>query len=144
MVVVQIPVYLLTDSISPYFQGFAVCPTSKYVSFSLVFTLMSKLQGKVFSYSILIHSNNLIQEFCRIPLCLPCGVCLNVWKWKPSNSGTFLAAVRQAVSTVAGSSSSRTLFLYQSPTGVLYIKAVVPFFPFLPYRSFCHNRFSFR
>lgn len=30
--------------------------------------------------------------------------CLNVWKWKPSNSGTFLAAVRQAVSTVAGSS----------------------------------------
>ncbi len=30
--------------------------------------------------------------------------CLSVWKWKPSNSGTFLAAVQQAVSTVAGSS----------------------------------------
>ncbi len=27
-----------------------------------------------------------------------------MWKWNPSNSGTFLAAVRQAVSTVAGSS----------------------------------------
>ena len=31
-----------------YFQGFAVCPTSKYVSFSLVFALIGKLQGKVF------------------------------------------------------------------------------------------------
>lgn len=28
-----------------------------------------------------------------------------MWKWNPSNSGTFLAAVRQAVSTVAGSST---------------------------------------
>ena len=45
--IIQIPVYLLTDLTSPYFQGFTTYATSKYVFFSLVFALMSKLQGKV-------------------------------------------------------------------------------------------------
>ena len=44
----KIPVYLLTVLTFLYFQGFAVCPDLKYVSFSLVFALISKLQGKVF------------------------------------------------------------------------------------------------
>ena len=39
---------LLTVLTFLYFQGFAVCPVSKYVSFSLVFVLIGKLQGKVF------------------------------------------------------------------------------------------------
>ena len=33
----SIPVYLLTDLTSPYFQGFTTYATSKYVFFSLVF-----------------------------------------------------------------------------------------------------------
>lgn len=44
----KLPVYLLTALTFLNFQGFAVCLTSKYVSFSLVFALMSRLQGKVF------------------------------------------------------------------------------------------------
>ncbi len=31
-----------------------------------------------FSYSVLIHSHNLIQEFCGIPLCLSCSVCIDI------------------------------------------------------------------
>ena len=37
-----------------------------------------------------------------------------------------------------------TFFLYQVPACIFHIKAVVPFPSFLPYRTFCHNRFSFR
>ena len=53
---------------------------SKYVSFSLVFALMGKSQGKVFliQFLFLIHSHNLIQEPCGIPLSLPCSVCIAI------------------------------------------------------------------
>ena len=32
----------------------------------------------------------------------------------------------------------------QIAAGVFYIEAVVPFLSFFSYRSFCHNRYSFR
>ena len=44
----EIPIYLLTVLTFLDFQGFVVCQTLIYVSFSLVFALMSRLQGKVF------------------------------------------------------------------------------------------------
>ena len=60
---IRLPVYLLTVLTFLDFQGFAVCQTSKYVSFSLVFALIGKLQGKVFDiqFLFLIYSHNLIQ-----------------------------------------------------------------------------------
>ena len=61
----KIPVYLLTVLTFLYFQGFAVCPALKYVSFSLVFALISKLQGKVFviQFSLL---NSFPQPYPRV------------------------------------------------------------------------------
>jgi hypothetical protein len=51
---------------------------SKYVFFPLIFALMGRLSRESFSYSVLIHSHNLIQEFCRFPLCLSCSVCIDI------------------------------------------------------------------
>ena len=61
----QIPIYLLTVLTFLYFQGFAICLTLKYVSFSLVFALISKLQGKVFliQFSLL---NSFPQPYPRV------------------------------------------------------------------------------
>ena len=50
---------------------------SKYVFFPLIFALMG-ISRESFSYSVLIHSHNLIQEFCRFPLCLSCNVCIDI------------------------------------------------------------------
>ena len=49
MQLMSIQIYLLTVLTFLYFQGFMVYLTLKYVSFSLVFALISKLQGKVFA-----------------------------------------------------------------------------------------------
>ena len=61
----KIPVYLLTVLTFLYFQGSAICLTLKYVSFSLVFALISKLQGKdfVIQFSLL---NSFPQPYPRV------------------------------------------------------------------------------
>ena len=61
----EILFYLLTVLNFLYFQGFAVCSASKYVSFSLVFSLIGKLQRKVFviQFSLL---NSFLQPYPRV------------------------------------------------------------------------------
>lgn len=51
---------------------------SKYVFFPLISALMGRFSRESFSYSVLVHSHNLIQEFCRFPLCLSCSVCIDI------------------------------------------------------------------